>query len=119
MMASLGVAPYVVERVLNHITGSTAESITPLARIYNRHRYIEEMRGALMKLENELLRLGRTNGAGAVTLGDTRIEPGQNFAFDPADTTGSERDSFRKTAGFLEPIDVARGVEHEVAKLFL
>ena len=46
-MAELGVSPHVIERVLNHITGATAQSITPLGRIYNRYTYINEMREAL------------------------------------------------------------------------
>ena len=48
-MAELGIAPHVIERVLNHLTGATAQSITPLGRIYNRHTYICEMREALSR----------------------------------------------------------------------
>jgi integrase len=57
MMASLGIAPHIIERILNHITGSTAQSITPIGRIYNRHRYLDEMRGALARWETKLLPL--------------------------------------------------------------
>jgi hypothetical protein len=44
MMASLGIAPHIIERILNHVTGSTVHSITTLGRIYNRHLYLDEMR---------------------------------------------------------------------------
>jgi len=59
MMAGLGVAPHILERILNHVTGSTALSITPLGRIYNRHLYLDEMRAALTRWEAEVLRLLR------------------------------------------------------------
>jgi integrase len=42
-MARLGVAPHVVERVLNHKTGI----ISGVAAIYNRHGYLDEKRAAL------------------------------------------------------------------------
>lgn len=57
MMAGLGIAPHIIERVLNHVTGSTAHSITPLGRIYNRHLYLDEMREALTRWEAEVLKL--------------------------------------------------------------
>lgn len=104
-MARHGVPPYVIERILNHITGSTAESITPLARIYNRHRYLEEMRGALLVWEGEVLRLLRECGRN-ISLLDTGFEPGENLAFDPSDTTWAERDALGKPPGLFEPIDV-------------
>jgi len=50
-------AKVVLERILNHVTGSTALSITPLGRIYNRHLYLDEMRAALTRWEAEVLRL--------------------------------------------------------------
>jgi integrase len=42
-MARLGIAPHVIERVLNHITGQLAG----VAGIYNRHGYLPEKRHAL------------------------------------------------------------------------
>jgi len=42
-MAGLGVAPHVVERILNHSGGT----ISGVAAIYNRFRYVDEMRQAL------------------------------------------------------------------------
>ena len=51
MMAGLRIPPHIIERILNHVTGSTAQSITPLGRIYNRHLYLDEMREALNRWE--------------------------------------------------------------------
>ena len=42
-MARLGVAPHVVERILNHASGTFAG----VAGIYNRFEYFPEMRDAL------------------------------------------------------------------------
>ena len=42
-MARLGVAPHVVERILNHTSGS----LGGVAGIYNRFGYLPEMRAAL------------------------------------------------------------------------
>jgi integrase len=42
-MARIGVAPHVVEKVLNHASGQ----ISGVAAIYNRHGYTDEKRGAL------------------------------------------------------------------------
>jgi integrase len=49
-MAELGVAPHVIERILNHVTGQ----ISGVAAVYNRARYIEEMRSAIELWENRL-----------------------------------------------------------------
>jgi len=42
-MAEIGIAPHVIERVLNHASGQ----ISGLAAVYNRHTYIREKRNAL------------------------------------------------------------------------
>jgi integrase len=42
-MAGLGIAPHVVDRILNHSTGK----ISGVARIYNRHEYLTERKSAL------------------------------------------------------------------------
>ncbi len=42
-MARVGVAPHVIEKVLNHVTGQ----ISGVAAVYNRHAYTVEMREAL------------------------------------------------------------------------
>lgn len=57
MMAELGAPPHIIERILNHLTGSTAHSISPLGRIYNRYLYIDEMRAVLSRWEAEVLKL--------------------------------------------------------------
>jgi integrase len=44
-LGKLGTPPDVIERILNHVSGSFAG----VARIYNRHQYIEEMRVALQQ----------------------------------------------------------------------
>lgn len=51
--AELGVAPHIIERCLNHLTGS----ISPLARRYNRHTYLEEMRTAFDLWDQHISRL--------------------------------------------------------------
>ncbi|MGE0023215.1 MAG: tyrosine-type recombinase/integrase [Hyphomicrobium sp.] len=50
-MARLGIAPHVVERVLNHVSGTFAG----VAGIYNRFRYEDEMRGALLAWERQVM----------------------------------------------------------------
>jgi integrase len=45
--------PHVVERILNHVTGS----MSPLAKIYNRHGYLPQMREALQLYEKHLAAL--------------------------------------------------------------
>lgn len=45
--------PHVIERILNHVTGS----MSPLARIYNRWNYLAEMKEALERYEKKLAQL--------------------------------------------------------------
>jgi integrase len=52
-MAELGVLPHVVERVLNHVSGTFGR----VAGIYNRFQYVDEMREALTVWEAHLLEL--------------------------------------------------------------
>jgi hypothetical protein len=42
-MAALNVAPHVVDRILNHVSGT----IRGVAAVYNRHAYLEERKAAL------------------------------------------------------------------------
>lgn len=42
-MAGLGIAPHVVDRILNHVSGT----IRGVAAVYNRHAYLEERKAAL------------------------------------------------------------------------
>jgi integrase len=55
-MAALGVAPHIIEAILNHSGGA----ISGIARIYNRHSYQDEKRVALNAWADELARIGRT-----------------------------------------------------------
>jgi hypothetical protein len=43
MMAELGVLPHIIEQIVNHTSGHKAG----VAGIYNKARYLEEMRSAL------------------------------------------------------------------------
>lgn len=52
-LAGLGVAPHVIERLLNHITGS----LSPIALRYNKAKYDKEMREALLLWEAHLARI--------------------------------------------------------------
>lgn len=42
-MARLNIAPHVVDRILNHVSGT----IRGVAAVYNRHAYIDERKAAL------------------------------------------------------------------------
>jgi integrase len=50
-MAALGVPQVVVEKLLNHVSGGTT---SPIAAVYNRHQYMNEMREAVVKYEQFL-----------------------------------------------------------------
>lgn len=52
-MASLEVPPHVVERLLNHISGT----VSGVSAIYNRYSYLKEMQEAVAAYESHLLRL--------------------------------------------------------------
>jgi integrase len=49
-LAALDVAPHVIERILNHVSGT----ISGVGAIYNRHRYMDEMRDAMQRYESWL-----------------------------------------------------------------
>ena len=49
-LASLGIAPHIIERVLNHAGGTFAG----VAGVYNRFEYGDEMRAALRQWEDAL-----------------------------------------------------------------
>lgn len=57
-MARIGVAPHVIEKVLNHVTGQ----ISGVAAVYNRHGYQAEKRDALERWAEEVLSLTSENG---------------------------------------------------------
>ena len=52
-LAALGIAPHVVERLLNHASGT----ISGIAAIYNRFQYMDEMRAAIALWEEHLASL--------------------------------------------------------------
>ncbi len=52
-LAELGIAPHIIERLLNHVSGQ----ISGVAAIYNRFQYVSEMREAIVKWEVHLSRL--------------------------------------------------------------
>jgi len=52
-MASLGIAPHVIERLLNHVTGT----LGGVAGVYNRFKYREEVRAALVLWAGHLRQL--------------------------------------------------------------
>ncbi|HVJ76953.1 MAG TPA: tyrosine-type recombinase/integrase [Hyphomicrobium sp.] len=60
-LASLGIAPHIVERVLNHISGSAAAKATgidaALVRVYQRFQYAEERKQALLTWSSYIDRL--------------------------------------------------------------
>ena len=66
-MAELGVAPHVVEAVVNHVSGHKAG----VAGVYNRAVYAAEKRAALQRWADHVERLavGGTAAANVVALG--------------------------------------------------
>ena len=58
-MASLAVAPHVVERILNHTSGTFGG----VASVYNRFGYLPEMRAAL---ERWAIHVGSITGEGSI-----------------------------------------------------
>ena len=50
-MAAPGIQQIVVEKLLNHISGS---SQSPIAQVYNRHQYMDEMREVVLQWEKYL-----------------------------------------------------------------
>jgi hypothetical protein len=52
-MAELGVLPHIIEAILNHVSGHKAG----VAGIYNKARYLEEMRSALTKWAGHIERM--------------------------------------------------------------
>jgi len=57
-MADIGVAPHIIEAVLNHISGARGG----VAGIYNRSKYIPEKRAALERWANHIERLVEGRG---------------------------------------------------------
>jgi integrase len=56
-LAALGVAQVVVEKLLNHVSGG---ALSPIAQVYNRHSYMNEMRTAVADWEAKLASLAKS-----------------------------------------------------------
>jgi integrase len=69
-LASLGVAPHVIERLLNHVTGT----LGGVAGVYNRFRYKDEVRGGLEIWTNHLLTLSNPDILTSDTSSQTQVE---------------------------------------------
>lgn len=57
-MASIGIQPHLIERILAHTQGE----LSPIALVYNKHRYLTECRDALLKWERHALKLDVPEG---------------------------------------------------------
>jgi integrase len=64
-MAQLGISPHVIEKVLNHVTGSLAG----VAGVYNRYGYVAEKRHALEAWAAHVARVIGSPGAGRAVEG--------------------------------------------------
>jgi integrase len=58
--ASLGTPPHIIERILNHQQGT----ISPIARIYNHHTYLPEMRDAVERFDAHISALLQLHSPG-------------------------------------------------------
>ena len=69
--ASIGTPPHIIERLLNHVSGQ----ISGVAAIYNRFRYINEMREATLAYERHLQELlsGSLDQVRTGTVGITKL----------------------------------------------
>src|SRR5262249_12187667 len=67
-MARLNIPPHVVNRVLNHVSGS----IRGVAAVYNRHAYLEERRVALQAWSRHVESIVRLVASNAVPLAAAR-----------------------------------------------
>jgi integrase len=58
-MAKLGIQQVVVEKLLNHVSGGTQ---SPIAQVYNRHQYLDEMRQAILLWDQHVTSLPAPKG---------------------------------------------------------
>lgn len=68
-MAKLSIAPHVVDRILNHVSGT----IRGVAAVYNRHAYLDERNAALEAWSRYIERLVRPRQRNVVQLSATRV----------------------------------------------
>jgi integrase len=67
-MARLNIPPHVVDRILNHVSGS----IRGVAAVYNRHAYLDERRAALEAWSRHVENIVRPVASNVVSLATTR-----------------------------------------------
>ena len=65
-MAEIGIAPHVIEKVLNHSTGQ----ISGVAAVYNRHTYLREKTDALNAWARALEAIVEPSESNVITIGD-------------------------------------------------
>ena len=79
--ARLGVAPHIVEKLLNHSFGTlinrTDGVVSAVAGIYNRHAYLDEMRAAIKQWERHLSLLLKSQFQRARMNGRSVSQPGE------------------------------------------
>ncbi|MEI7610932.1 MAG: tyrosine-type recombinase/integrase [Rhodospirillaceae bacterium] len=63
-LAKIGIPVHVVERLMNHVTGT----VSGIAAVYNRHSYLDEQRQALEAWSSRLDQIVSGNPANVVTL---------------------------------------------------
>ena len=63
-MARLNIPPHVVDKILNHVSGS----IRGVAAVYNRHSYVDERRAALEAWSRHVESLIRPTSSNVVEL---------------------------------------------------
>jgi uncharacterized alkaline shock family protein YloU len=66
-MAGIGIAPHVIEKVLNHSTGQ----ISGVAAVYNRHTSFWEKTGVLNVWDNALGSIVDTASSNVINIGKT------------------------------------------------
>lgn len=116
MAEELQVLPHVIERLLNHVTGT----ISPIGKIYNRAKYLPEIRTALLTYEKFLLSLvgpcGDNSPAAFVTPDTLPICQPQTDTVrhsPPQSATGGHSPTESDTVGQLFTLDV-----HQTQALF-
>jgi hypothetical protein len=67
--ASINIAPHVVDRILNHVSGT----IRGVAAVYNRHAYLDERNAALEAWSRYVDRLVRPGQGNVVQLSTARV----------------------------------------------
>jgi integrase len=67
-MARLNIAPHVVDKILNHVSGT----IRGVAAVYNRHAYLDERRAALEAWSRHVESLVRPSLSNVVKLASAR-----------------------------------------------